>query len=178
MKTLSNYIKSNKSSLISLSEKLVIIPSQVNEKLIVNKNTKLVSDNEEFYEEFKDYLNIRNHNIDWYHSANVVWALPTSMEPAWINATTDFFAKRSVYVKYAKDMKHYDKLTKLYKDMIEFINDNDVELAYKGYDTNNKFKGDDYFIYLLETEKLKVCIYGWPEVDVENHIGTMIFQYK
>ena len=167
MKNLSNYIKSDKSSLISLSE-----------KLIVNKNTKLVSDNELFYEEFKYYLNIRNHDIDWYQSASVEWALPTLMNPAWINTTTDFFAKRSVYVKYAKDMKHYAQLTKLYKDMIEFINVNDIELAYKAYDTNNKFKGDDYFIYLLETEKLKVCIYGWPEVDVENHIGTMIFQYK
>ena len=40
---------------------------------------KLVSDNEEFYEEFKNYLNIRNHDIDWYHSADIVWALPTSM---------------------------------------------------------------------------------------------------
>ena len=161
-----------------ISEKLIIFPSQVNEKLVINKDTQLVSDNEEFYEEFKYYLNIRNHYIDWYQSANVEWVLPTLMKPAWMDATTNFFAKRSVYIKYAKDLKHYAQVTKLYKDMIEFINVNNIELTYKAYDTNNKFKGDDYFIYLIETEKLKVCIYGWPEVDVENHIGTIIFQYK
>ncbi len=154
------------------------LTTYLNEKLVINKNTKLVSDNEEFYEEFKNHLNIRNRNIDWYHSADVTWVLPTLMKPAWIDATTNFFAKRSVYIKYANDFKHYDEVTKLYKDMIEFINDNNIELTYKAYDTNNKFKGNDYFIYLLETKKLKVCIYGWPEVDVENHIGTMIFQYK
>lgn len=38
MKSLTNYIKDNKSSLISLAEKLVIIPSQVDEKLVINKN--------------------------------------------------------------------------------------------------------------------------------------------
>ena len=156
------------------------LSNYITEKLIINKDIKVVYDNESFYEEFKDYLNIRNSHIDWYHSADVAWALPTSMDPAWIDTTTNFFAKRSVYVKYAKDMKHYAQVTKLYKDMIEFINvnDNNIELTYKAYDTNKKFKGDDYFIYLIETEKLKVCIYGWPEVDVENHIGTMIFQYK
>lgn len=153
------------------------LQQHISEKLIVNRNIKIY-DNESFYEEFKDYLNIRNHYIDWYHSADVSYTLPTLMNPAWIDATTNFFAKRSVYVKYAKDLTHYDKVTKLYKDMIEFINVNNIELAYKAYDTNNKFKGENYFIYLLETEKLKVCIYGWPEVDVEKHIGTIIFQYK
>ena len=159
-------------------ETMKTLQQHIQEKLLINKDTKIVYDNELFYEEFKDYLNIRNKSIDWYGSADISFVLPTLMKPAWIDAATNFFAKRAVYVKYAKDMKHYAQLTKLYKDMIEFINVNNIELAYKGYDGSNKFKGDDYFIYLIETEKLKVCIYGWPEVDVEKHIGTMIFQYK
>ena len=148
------------------------------EKLVINKDYKSLNENEEFYEKFKDYLNIRNHDIDWYHSADILFALPTLMKHTWRDAMINFFAKRSVYIKYAKDFKHYDKVTKLYKDMIEFINDNNIELTYKAYDSNNDFKGNDYFIYLLETKKLKVCIYGWPDVDVSEHIGTMIFQYK
>ena len=68
------------------------LTTYLNEKLVINKNTKLVSDNEEFYEEFKNHLNIRNRNIDWYHSADVTWVLPTLMKPAWIDATTNFFA--------------------------------------------------------------------------------------
>lgn len=155
------------------------LQQRISEKLVINKKFKDINNSiEEFYEEFKNHLNIRNRNIDWYHSANVSWVLPTLMKPSWRDAIMNFFAKRSVYVKYAKDMKQYDEVTKLYKDMIEFINVNDIELTYKAYDSNNKFKGDDYFIYLLETKKLKVCIYGWPEVDIEEHIGTIIFQYK
>ena len=37
MKSLTNYIKANKLSLISLSEKLIVYHQQVDEKLVVNK---------------------------------------------------------------------------------------------------------------------------------------------
>lgn len=44
MKGLRNYIKSDKSFFISLSEKLIICHQQVDEKLVINKNYKNSSD--------------------------------------------------------------------------------------------------------------------------------------
>ena len=58
MKRLTTYLKDNKSSLISLKEKLIIFPSQVNEKLAINKdfNKKNRINKTEFKTEFpKDY---------------------------------------------------------------------------------------------------------------------------
>lgn len=48
MKSLPNYIKDIKSSLIPLSEKLIICPSQMNEKLVINKNYKDINNIENF----------------------------------------------------------------------------------------------------------------------------------
>ena len=65
MKSLAQHIKDNKSSLISLDEKLVIFPLQVNEKLVICHqpvDEKLVI-NKNFKEFKRDIIKVNNDNL-------------------------------------------------------------------------------------------------------------------
>lgn len=165
MKNLSKYIKSDKSSLISLSE-----------KLLINKNTKLISENELFYEEFKDVLD-KNSDFDWFRVQNIRDILPMEMPKDWRDEAKKFFGDNKLYVRYTCTVR--DNTT--YENMIKFVTGDGFrtynELMDFTYKNITSKLHRDYEIYLFETDNLKIGLFGWRQTD-QTHKGTMIFQYK
>lgn len=166
MKNLSNYIQ----------EKLLIFPSQVNEKLVINKNLKLISKNERFYEEFKDVLD-KNSYFGWFAVDNIRDILPIAMPKDWRDETKKFFGDNELYVRYTGSGRD----TTTYENMMKFVTgggfrtDNKLmDFTYKNI-TSKLYR--DYKIYLFETDNLKIGLWGWMDSD-ESHKGTMTFQYK
>ena len=165
-----------KSLQLHIIEKLVIFPSQVNEKLGINKNTKLISANEIFYEEFKDVLD-KNSDFGWFKAKNIKDILSIAMPKDWGDEAKKFFGDNKLYVKYTGTER--DNTT--YENMMKFVTGG-------GFRTDNEFMDftyknitskltRDYKIYLFDTDNLKIGLWGWMYAD-KFHEGTMTFQYK
>ena len=160
-----------------ISEKLIIFPSQVNEKLVINKNTKLVSANEIFYEEFKDVLD-KKSDFDWFTALNIKDMLPIAMPKDWCAEAKKFFGDNKLYVRYTGSIER-DNTT--YENMMKFVTgggfrtDNEsMDFTYKNITSK---LNRDYKIYLFVTDNLKIGLWGWMQAD-KIHKGTMTFQYK
>ena len=158
-------------------ERLIIIPSHVDEKLVINKNTKLISENELFYEEFKDVLD-KNSDFGWFAVDNINrYMLPIAMPKDWGDETKKFFGNNKLYVRYTDP----DGDNTTYENMMRFVagdefrTDNEsMDFTYKNI-TSRLYR--DYKIYLFETDNLKIGLWGWMQAD-KSHKGTMAFQYK
>ena len=164
MKSLNTYLKDNKSSLISL-----------NEKLLVNKNFKDTNANDEFYNEFGGILSA-NSDIGWFKTYNIKNSIPMKIaieDKNAVNKIKEFFNISSI--KYSRSVTDdYKKERALYYDILKFISDNkdDMEFFYINEQTQN----GDYLIYLFETGKIKVAVWGHEKI-VDTNRGTIAFQY-
>ena len=157
MKNLSNYIKSDKSSLISLSE-----------KLLINKNIRIANANEDFYEKFKDFFTGK----DWWKSENIdsICNLIVRDKDA-IPYLKEFFGDDSLNFKYVDKRSDFP----LWEDMLNFIKSNDdMEFVY-----NNSpiYNNDQYVLCLFETEEIKIFIWGWTPIK-SGHLGHIAYQKK
>ena len=174
MKTLTKHIE----------EKLLIIPSQVNEKLVINKNFKSYTVNNEIYDAFKKDFQWLSHNNMWYiikdaddisilsFNSSIRKKLNDAIKPCIPN-------DRSIFIHYpclVRDINmFYDMLDLLNKkhDEVEFLCD-DTETIY----TNNKSKCK-VIIKVFETDEHVIGIVG-PEnkSDSTSSNTLIIFAYK
>ena len=167
MKSLSTYLKDNKSSLISL-----------NERLIINNNFKGGKANIEFYDKFSNFLSSKS-DLGWFDVYHIKDAISTEIlhdnETAY-NKIKEFFSDN--YIKYILGVtEHYEDRCELYYDILKFINDNkdDMDFIYINEPTNRR----EYLTYLFEAGKIKVGIWGYETVVVGErspHV-TIAFQY-
>ncbi len=151
-----------------ITEKLLIFPSQVNEKLVINKNTKIFTANEDFYEKFKDFFTRK----DWWKSENIdsICNLLVKDKDA-IPYLKEFFGDDSLNFKYVDKRSDFP----LWEDMLDFIKSNDdMEFVY-----NNSpiYDNDQYVLCLFETEELKIFIWGWTPIKA-GHLGHIAYQKK
>lgn len=146
----------------------------LNEKLLINKNFK-VNVNDKFYEKFKDVLKT-NSDIGWWKTGSINAVIPMKLSIEDKNAvnnvkeffnTDDFVYSRSV-------SKDFEKEINLYYDILKFIanNKDNIEFFY----INEKMNDGDYLIYLFETGKIKVAVWGHENI-VSTNRGTIAFQY-
>ena len=164
MKSLNTYLKDNKSSLISL-----------NEKLLVNKNFKGTNANDEFYNEFGNILSA-NSDIGWFKPHNIkdLFSLKLALEDEnAVNKLKEFFNNDNI--KYSRSVtEDFKKERALYYDILKFIanNKDDMKFFYINEQTTN----GDYLIYLFETGKIKVAVWGHKKI-VDTNRSTIVFQY-
>ena len=114
MKSLSMYLKDNKSSLISL-----------NERLIINKNFKGGKANLEFYDKFSNFLSSKSDlgQNDVYHIKDAISTEILHDNETAYNKIKEFFSDN--YIKYILGVtEHYENRCKLYYDILKFIDDN------------------------------------------------------
>ena len=164
MKSLNTYLKDNKSSLISL-----------NEKLLVNKNFKSVNTNDEFYNEFGGILS-KDSNIGWWKRLTSKDMIPMKLAIEDKNAVkkvNQFFGNDDF--KYIRSVsKDFEEEQKLYYDIFSFIKNNKKDLNF--FYINERMNKGDYFIYLFEAGNIKVGIWGHETIKDTNK-GTIVFQY-
>ena len=157
-----------------LTEKLVIFPSQVDEKLVINKNFKGIDANDEFYNKFCNILSA-DSDIGWIKPRNIKNLL--SLELAFedknaIDKIKEFFNTNAIYSMSV--LEDREKECALYYDILKFIADNKDDMKF--FYINEQSKSGDYLIYLFETGKLKVAVCGHEKI-VDTCGGTIVFQH-
>lgn len=148
----------------------------LNEKLIINKNFKSGIANDEFYNKFCNFLS-SNSNIRWFKIYDIRDSITRKIsieDKTALNKIEEFFNIEDGVI-YKRDITPYfKKPCELYYDMLKFIDDNKDAIEF--FYMNEHTKSEDYLIYLFESEKIKVALWGNKEI-VGNNIATITFQY-
>ena len=164
MKKLTNYIKSDKSSLISLSE-----------KLLINKDLKTVAINDDFYKEFHDVLDEKFENIAWWRHNNIEECtrlyVCKDLDKAWAAKLHEFYGNEPVV---AVSSISHNAVFQLYEMIHDIFDKNEMEFDFTD---SKKIRGDEMTIYAFTAGKLKVALWGYAFVD-KKHFVTITFQEK
>ena len=157
-------IKDNKSSLISLDEKLV-----------VNKNFK-VNGNDEFYETFKESIGtfMECHYFTYHRHFKDIKNIPlTSKLSSEINDAFDKAKRPSGEVMHC--IAGSEMSIKIYNNMIEYIDEhqNELEMMY-----NVKYLGGDFVVNVIETSEILCAIVGPKRATPTSSYGNIIVTFK
>ena len=148
----------------------------LNEKLIINKNFKSGIANDEFYNKFCNFLS-SNSNIRWFKIYDIRDSITRKIsieDKTALNKIEEFFNIEDGVI-YKRDITPYfKKPCELYYYMLKINDDNKDAIEF--FYMNEHTKSEDYLIYLFESEKIKVALWGNKEI-VGNNIATITFQY-
>ena len=131
-----------------VDEKLVIFPSQVNEKLVINKNFKVIG-NDEFYETFKE-------------------SISDLMECQYFTYHRHF--KDIRYIPIAS------KLSDEINDAFEKAKSSSGEMMYDK--TYSGFTGFEFIVKVIETSEILCALIGPKKVTPTSAYGDIIVTYK
>ena len=146
------------------------------EKLLVNKNFKSGIANDEFYNKFCNFLS-SNSNIRWFKIYDIRDSITSKIsieDKTALNKIEEFFNIEDGVIYKRDIISYFKKPCELYYDMLKFIDDNKDAIEF--FYMNEHTKSEDYLIYLFESEKIKVALWGNKEI-VGNNIATITFQY-
>lgn len=143
------------------------------EKLLVNKNFKGINTNDAFHNDFGSILSA-DSEIGWFKTYDIKDLLSIRLafeDKNAIDKIKEFFNIGSV--KYSRSVtEDFKKERALYYDILKFIADNKDDMKFFYINETN----GEYFIYLFETGKIKVAIWGFEKI-VGTRRGTIVFQY-
>ena len=175
MKTLNDYIQ----------EKLVIFPSQVNEKLVINKSYKSGTVNNEIYNVFKNDFQWLTHNSMWYTIKDADDISISSFNSLIRKKLNDAIKPcipndRSIFIHFV----HLNRDINIFYDMLDLLNKkhNDVEFLCDDTETiytNNNMSKCKVIVKVFETDEHVIGIVG-PEnkSDSTSSNTLIIFAYK
>ena len=147
----------------------------LNEKLLVNKNFKGVNANDAFYNDFGSILSA-DSDINWFKTYDIKDLLSIKIaieDENAIDKLKEFFNIGKV--KYSRSAtEDFPKERTLYYDILKFIADNKDDMKF--FYINEQTTNGEYFIYLFETGKIKVAVWGHEKI-VGTRRGTIVFQY-
>ncbi len=161
-----------------VNEKLVIIPSQVNEKLVINKNFKVIG-NDEFYETFKESISdlIECRFFTYYRHFKDIKNIPLTKRVH--NEINDIFEKaKSSSGEIMHCLATTSNSMKIYNDMIEYIDEHQNELEITYDKTYSGFTGFEFIVKVIETSEILCALIGPKKVSPISSYGDIIVTYK
>ena len=167
-----------------LNEKLVIIPSQVNEKLVVNKNYKSPGINNTIYNSFKNDFQWLIHNNMWYTIKDAddisISSFNSSIRKKLNNAIKPHIPyDENIFIHYV----HLKRDTNMFYDMLDLLNKkhDDVEFLCDDTETiyTNSMSKCKVIVKVFETDEHMIGLVG-PEnkSDSTSSNTLIIFAYK
>ena len=151
------------------------LSSYLTEKLLVNKNFKDVNANNEFYNKFRKVLSSKS-KFGWFEIRGIANSIPMKLlieDKTASNKIKEFFNIDNIIYTRAV-IENFKKECELYYDILKFIDDNKDAMEF--FYMNEHTKSGDYLIYLFESGKIKVAVWGNKEI-VGNNIAAITFQY-
>lgn len=143
------------------------------EKLLVNKNFKGINANDAFHNDFGSILSA-DSEIGWFKTYDIKDLLSIRLafeDKNAIDKIKEFFNIGKV--KYSRSVtEDFKKERALYYDILKFIADNKDDMKFFYINETN----GEYLIYLFETSKIKVAIWGFEKI-VDKRRATIVFQY-
>ena len=156
-------------------QKMKRLTTYLDEKLLINKNFKDVNANNEFYNEFSNILS-SDSDIGWFTRDDIKGIIPMIIEiedKKAVNKIKEFFDTAGI--KYTRSVTQYFKKEyTLYYNILKFIADNKDNMEF--FYINEHAYGGEYLIYLFETGKIKVAVWGNKKI-VSGNRATIVFQY-
>ena len=147
------------------------------ERLIINKNFKIVKANIEFYNKFCNFLSLES-NIRWFEMYDIYDVISTSKlsieDKTALNKIEEFFNIEDGVIYKRDIIPYFKKDCELYYDILKFIDDNKDAIEF--FYMNEHTKSEDCLIYLFEAEKIKVAVWGHKKI-VDKERATIAFQY-
>ena len=165
----------------SLHEKLVVSPSHVSEKLVINKNYNVTDYNAKFYTTFKRDFEELTNNL-WFTQFKHVPVItsPHITEKQQIQIYNDFDEvvgnKKGYHVWGATFGGHnIDRKLLIWLNMMKWIFEHENGMTFK---ISEDFDNDCHFIREFETDKWIMCLVGPERVTNMSENGQLFFAWK
>ena len=164
-----------------LSEKLIISPSHVSEKLVVNKNYNVTDYNAEFYDTFKKDFGEMTNNLWFRQYEHVTDITSPNISPTQQVKIYDDFEevvshKKGYHIWSVTFSGHNtDRKLTMWLKMMKWIFKHENEMTFK---ISEDFDNDCHFIREFETDKWIMCFVGPERVTNMSENGTLFFAWK
>ena len=162
----------------NVDEKLVIFPSQVNEKLVINKNFKVIG-NDEFYETFKESISdlMECQYFTYHRHFKDIRYIPIASKLS--DEINDAFEKaKSSSGEIMHCVTGSNTSMKIYNDMIKYIDAHKNELEMMYDKTYSGFTGFEFIVKVIETSEILCALIGPKKVTPTSSYGDIIVTYK
>ena len=165
----------------NLHEKLVVSPSHVSEKLVINKNYNVGDYNAEFYTTFKKDFEELTNNL-WFrqfkHVADIT--SPNIYPTLQVQIYNDFeeaVSHKNGYHIWSVTFSGHniDHKLLIWLNMMKWIFEHENEMTFK---ISEDFDNDCHFIREFETDKWIICLVGPERVTNMSENGNLFFAWK